>query len=159
MTIDTLYQDTIVKTDVVYGMSNEISIPIRQADATIIQEPIKKLFDPSPIIDEVANWQILILVGAILLMGFVRAFSNNRFNQGIKALSNYSVAQEITREEKVFFHRSNVLFTIIHLLTLSLFVFQLREAFRLENFDVNKFSFFLLILTFLGTMYFFELCF
>ena len=62
MPIDTLYQDTIVKTDVVYGMSNEISVPIRQADTTSIQEPIIKLFDPSPIIDEVANWQILILV-------------------------------------------------------------------------------------------------
>jgi hypothetical protein len=152
--IDTLYQDTIVKTDVVYGMSNEISVPIRQADTTSIQEPIIKLFDPSPIIDEVANWQILILVVAVLLMGFVRAFSNSRFNQGIKALFNYSVAQEITREEKVFFHRSNILFTIIHLLTLSLFVFQLREAIRMENIDVNKFSFFLLILTFLGIMYF-----
>ena len=154
MPIDTLYQDTIVKTDVVYGMSNEISVPIRQADTTSIQEPIIKLFDPSPIIDEVANWQILILVVAVLLMGFVRAFSNSRFNQGIKALFNYSVAQEITREEKVFFHRSNILFTIIHLLTLSLFVFQLREAIRMENIDVNKFSFFLLILTFLGIMYF-----
>ena len=154
MPIDTLYQDTIVKADIVYGISNEISIPIRQTDVSSIQEPIEKLFDPSPIIEEVANWQIFILVVAVLLMGFVRAFSNNRFNQGIKALFNYSVAQEITREEKVFFHRSNVLFTIVHLLTLSLFVFQLREAFRLENIDVNKFSFFLLILTFLGTMYF-----
>tara|TARA_B100000809_G_scaffold251793_1_gene285720 strand:+ start:2603 stop:3397 length:795 start_codon:yes stop_codon:yes gene_type:complete len=152
--IDTLYQDTIVKADIVYGISNEISIPRRQTDVSSIQEPIEKLFDPSPIIEEVANWQIFILVVAVLLMGFVRAFSNNRFNQGIKALFNYSVAQEITREEKVFFHRSNVLFTIVHLLTLSLFVFQLREAFRLENIDVNKFSFFLLILTFLGTMYF-----
>ncbi len=154
MPIDTLYQDTIVKADIVYGISNEISIPRRQTDVSSIQEPIEKLFDPSPIIEEVANWQIFILVVAVLLMGFVRAFSNNRFNQGIKALFNYSVAQEITREEKVFFHRSNVLFTIVHLLTLSLFVFQLREAFRLENIDVNKFSFFLLILTFLGTMYF-----
>jgi hypothetical protein len=154
--IDTLYQDTIAKTDTVYGISNEMAIPVRHVEVKTgtIHKPIKKLFDPSPKINEVANWQVLILVVAVLLIGFVKAFSNNRFKQGIKALFNYTVAQEITREEKVFFHRSNILFTIIHLLMLSLFVFQLRETIRLETIDVNKFSFFLLILTFFGISYF-----
>ena len=156
MPIDTTYQDTIVPPDTIYGISTDVTIPIRQTETITLEvkRPIEKLFDLNPLVVEVANWQVLILLGAVLLFGFVKAFSNNRFNQGIKALLNYTVAQEITREEKVFFHRSNIFFTLIHLMTLSLFVFQLKELLYSSLVEVNKFSFFLLILTFFAGMYF-----
>ncbi len=155
MPIDTTYQDTIASADTIYGIANEMSVPIRQTDveAVSIKKPIEKLFNPTPNVVDVANWQILILLISILLIGFVKAFSNNRFSQGLKAFFNYSVAQEITREEEVFFHRANIFFTFVHLLTLSLFVFQLGDFVYSGPFQANNFSFFLLLLTFFAGMY------
>lgn len=155
MSIKTTYQDSIVQKDTVFGINNEMPIPIRQAPirSIAIKNPIETLFNPQLKVVEVANWQMLILLLTILFMGFVKAFSNNRFKQGIKALLNYSVAQEITREEKVFFHRSNLFFTAIHLLTTALFVFQLRDGLNSGVEEVNNFSFFLSILVFLCGMY------
>ncbi len=155
MPIDSTYQDTISKVDTVFGITDEMSIPIRQAEVkTVLAKPIEKLFDPEPIIINVANWQILVLLFSVLLFGFVKAFSNNRFNQGIKAVFNYTVSQEITREEKVFFHRSNIFFSILHLLVLSLFVFQLKDIIYSGLIDVNKISIYLLILMFFAGIYF-----
>ena len=150
------YKDTIEEADAVYGISGEVAIPIRQTNikTNIIKDSIRGLPHPKPLVVEVASWQIGILLGSVLLMGFVKAFSNSRFNQGIRALFNYTVAQEITREEKVFFHRSNIFFSLIHLLTVSLFLFQFRERINTGDINSDKFSFFLLILTFLAGMYF-----
>ncbi len=155
MPTDSLYQDSILQKEIIFGINNEMSIPIRQAprDSITIQKPLEILFDPSQKVVEVANWQVLILLLSILFMGLVKAFSNNRFKQGIKALLNYTVAQEITREEKVFFHRSNLFFTAIHLLTAALFVFQFKEILNLGVTEVNKFSFFVSILSFLCGLY------
>ena len=150
------YKDTIEETDTAYGISEDIIIPIRQTNikTNIIKDSIQRLFEPEHLVAEVASWQICILLGSILLIGFVKAFSNSRFNQGIKALFNYTVAQEITREEKVFFHRSNIFFSVIHLLTTSLFFFQFREGINSGDINNDKFPFFLLILMFLAGMYF-----
>ena len=155
MPTDSLYKDSIVQKDTVFGINNDMTIPIRQAPIKLIttQKPTKIVLEAQPKVKGVANWQMLILLLAVLFMGFVKAFSNNRYTQGIKALLNYSVAQEITREEKVFFHRSNLFFTAIHLLTTALFVFQLRESLNIGVVEVNQFSIFLSILAFLGGMY------
>jgi hypothetical protein len=153
---DSSYQaiDTTLN-DTVYGISNEALIPVRKAKVAevIEQQPIEKLFDPNIKTVEVTNWEIIILLGSVVLIGIVKAFSNNRFKQGIKALFNYGVAQEITREEKVFFHRSNILFTFIHLLTTALFIYQLKEFVGVKVFSSNGFGGFLLILAFLAGMY------
>jgi len=147
------FSDTILN-DTVYGVSNEELIPIRKAkQQEVIEIPIEKLFVPNVRPIEVESWQIVILLGSIVLFGFVKAFSNNRFKQGIKALFNYGVAQEITREEKVLFHRSNILFTVIHLVTTSLFIYQLNEVIGFQVFIPNKFGFFLIIFAFLMGTY------
>ncbi len=138
----------------VYGISNEGLIPIRKEEVKFqTEEPIDILFNPNTRAIKVTNWQIIILVISIFLLGFVKAFSNNRFNQGIKAIFNYGVALEITREEKVFFHRSNILFTVIHLLTGALFIFQLKELVDTDMYSLNSFTFFSLILAFLAGIY------
>lgn len=133
-----------------------MEIPVRQTEVHLVKEkdPVEVLFDPTPLVVNVASWQVLILLGVIVLLGFVKAFSNNRFNQGIKALFNYTVAQEIIREEKVFFHRANIFSSIIHLVTLSLFVFQLGDFFNSGIISMQDFSSYLLILTFFVGMYF-----
>lgn len=146
--------DTAEQTGTFYGINNEKSIPIRQAEyATTETHTLEKLFDPNPIAINIANWQVIILVLIVVLLGFAKAFSNNRFKQSIKALFNYGTAQEISREEKVFFHRSNLLFTIIHLLATSLFLYHLKELFNSEGLVSNKFVFFLLIFGSLMILY------
>ena len=155
MPTPTPYQnlDTTLK-DTVYGVSDGELIPVRKVEPQeVIEKPVEKFFDPNVRSISVANWQIVILLGTLVLFGFVKAFSNNRFNQGIKALFNYGVAQEITREEKVFFHRSNILFTIIHLFTTALFIYQLKDVIATGSFTSDGFSFFLLILVFLLFIY------
>ena len=153
--IDSSYHTTdTTLNETIYGISNESLMPIRKAEVQqMAEQPIEQLYHPSPHIINVASWQIFVLLGAVSLLGFVKAFSNNRFKQGVKALFNYGVAQEITREEKVFFHRSNLLFTAMHLLTTALFIYQLKEIINTGDFAPNNFGLFLLILAFLVVLY------
>jgi hypothetical protein len=140
---DTGYQNT----DTFYGIKNQENIPIRNIEKSSTTTPVmEKLFTPTSISREIGSWQIVILITAIILLGVSKAFSRNRFNQAIRALFNYGVAQEITREEKVFFHRSNVLFTLVHLLTLSLLLYHLKEFIHSSNLEIGGILSFLLIL-------------
>lgn len=149
--------DTAEQTDTFYGINNEKSIPIRQTEQTTTEtHTLEKLFDPNPKAINIANWQVIILVLIVVLLGFAKAFSSNRFKQSIKALFNYGTAQEISREEKVFFHRSNLLFTAIHLLATSLFLYHLKELFNSGGLVANKFMFFLLIFGGLTILYTFK---
>jgi hypothetical protein len=103
------------------------------------------LYDPSPLKIGTESWQVIILVIAVLLLGMTKAFSNNRYRLGLKALVNYGVAQEITREEQVFFHRSNVLLTVSQILTLSLFVYQIKRMILNVTNEPEGFNSFLVI--------------
>ncbi|MBL4592364.1 MAG: DUF4271 domain-containing protein [Flavobacteriales bacterium] len=146
--------DTAGRVDTFYGIKNEGTIPIRNVEIETQKEiALEKLFTPNPLVVNVANWQVIILIGAVLFLGFIKAFSNNRFKLSIRSLFNYGVAQEITREEKVFFHRSNILYTIIHLVTTSLFIFHIKETLKTNVLEENNFITFLLIIGFLMTAY------
>ena len=133
--------------DTFYGIKNQKYIPVREVEySTSTETVIEKLFTPTIISREIAGWQIIILLMSIILLGISKAFSRNRFNLAIKSLLNYGVAQEVTREEKVFFHRSNVLLTMIHLLTASLLLYHIKEIINLSNLISDGFFGFLLIL-------------
>ena len=120
--------DSIADADTIYGIENEELIPIRQTETVPQKESLtQELFDPSPLVTGTASWQIIMLLLAVLMLGVVKAFSNNRYRLGLKALFNYSVAKEITREELVFFHRSNIFLTIAHTITFSLFIYQIKN--------------------------------
>jgi len=131
--INSSYQKTVSITldhlnDTVFGIENEELIPIRHTDlAPEVPVSIDRLYDPSPLNIGTESWQVIILVIAVFLFGIAKSFSNNRFRLGLKALVNYSVAKAITREEQVFFHRSNILLTISYTLILSLFVYQINR--------------------------------
>ena len=141
--------------DTFYGIKNQGEIPIRNVEhVTTSEEVIEQLFTPTTISREVSSWQIIILLTTIVLLGISKAFSRNRFNQAAKALFNYGVAQEITREEKVFFHRSNVLFSLVHLLTVSLLIYQLRELIHSASLESGGMSVYLLILSTITICYF-----
>jgi hypothetical protein len=140
--------------DTFYGISNEELIPIRNIDIINTEEiTLKKLFDPNPIYVNVANWQVIILVLAVIMLGIVKAFSSSRFKQSIRALFKFGVAQEITREEKVFFHRSNIIFSFIHLLTTSLFLYHIKEFFGVALLEKNSIGSYFMIMGFIMIIY------
>lgn len=157
MPISKPYNDSIELSlkDTVYGIEHEDLIPIRHTEIASKTAPTNNiLFDPSPLNSGTENWQVLILLVAVLLLGIVKAFSNNRYRLGLKALINYSVAQEIIREEQVFFHRSNIFLTIAHTLTLSLFLYQLKLELFNQSDNVAKFNEFLIIVVAIVITYF-----
>ena len=139
--------------DTFYGIKNESGIPVWNISAKKFSKEtsLEVLFEPTPLVETIMGWQTVVLIGSILLLGMAKAFSKNRFKQAIKALFNNAVSQEIVREEKVFFHRSNVLFTIIHLLSTSLFLYHIKEIINVS--PGNNFLFFLLIVGFLVVVY------
>lgn len=154
---DTVYQiedslNLYSQNDTVYGIENESSIPVRQIEiSTKKEEQIEKFFEPSLKVNSVESWQIIILVVAVVLVGIVKAFSNNRYRLGLKALINFSVAQEITREEQVLFHRSNIFMSLVHVLTFSLFTYQIKTLWlTIENEQTALYSFFLIVLAVLS---------
>jgi hypothetical protein len=149
--LDSLSQDT----NTFYGIKNEDEIPIRNIEIKSVKEnPTEILFHPSPLKIEFGGWQTIILIFALMLLGFAKAFSSSRFNQTIKALVNYGVSQEINREEKIFFHRVNILLTTIHILVISLFIYQLKDLIYLNGIELHYFVFYLFIIAFVLSIYF-----
>lgn len=135
------------QTDTFYGLKNQRNLPVRKIEYSPTTETvIEKLFTPTSISRNVASWQTIVLLTAIVLLGISKAFSRNRFNQAVRALFNYGVAQEVTREEKVFFHRSNIMFTLVHLLTFSLILYHIRELIHIDHLESKGVILFLLIL-------------
>ena len=133
--------------DTFYGIKNQGDIPIRKVDYSPTTETvIEKLFTPTSLPRNVASWQTIVLLAVIVLLGISKAFSRNRFNQAAKALFNYGVAQEVTREEKVFFHRSNMMFTLVHLLTFSLILYHIKDILHISHLDSEGLIPFLFIL-------------
>ena len=148
----------------IYSNQNEALMTSRVLNATSIEEKsIEPHIEPLPLNRETESWQIALLLIAVVLLGIVKAFSNNRYNLGIRALINFSVAREINREEQVFFHRSNLLLTISYILSLSLFLYQINKFWLDESSKLDVQNNFLtilgaLIILYLGK-YFFSILF
>jgi hypothetical protein len=146
--LDSLSQDT----NVFYGIKNEDLIPFREFKM-VKENSTEVLYKPTPHRIEFYGWQTIILIFAVILLGFAKAFSNSRFKQTIKALMNYSVSQEINREEKVFFHRANILLTILYVLVASLLLYQIRDFLNNTTLELHSFVFYLLIMGGIFSMY------
>ncbi|WP_170227997.1 DUF4271 domain-containing protein [Vicingus serpentipes] len=78
----------------------------------------------SPAINNSINtsWQTILLLIAFGLLGFVKAFSSTRFNQIFKSIFSFQAAEEVVREEKVFFHRVNLSLFVLYLIGLLLLI-------------------------------------
>jgi len=130
-----------------YGIKNETSIPTRG------YQPIKEiLFTPTDKVNHIDFWQTLILLFCVILLGFTRAFNMNRFKQVTKSLFSYKTATEIVREEKVFFHRVNLLLSGVHILVISLFIYQLNFLLS-SDYQSTSFLFYLKIVTLVLVIY------
>ena len=146
--------DTIV-VDTVYGIDNEAAIPHRNVEIKEVPKTkteVEILFNPTYKKTDIQSWQTILLFFGLFIVGFTKAFSNNRFKQSVKALFNYGVAQEITREEKVFFHRANLLLSLNHIVIISLFIYHLNHFIHLNN-NKSTLGIFLLIPIFVMVIY------
>lgn len=141
------FYDTI-KQDTFFGIKNESKLPYRKETTTKSQpqSPQEILFNPTKNKVIIDGWQTLLLLTAFLLLGLTKAFANSRFKQSIRALINYGVALEINRDEKVFFHRGNILTTAIYLITSSLFLYHLKQVVNTTVLDQDNYLLYLLIL-------------
>jgi len=146
---------SLVNADTFYGIENESLLPYRavtdQKNDTLTV--VEVLFSPTKNKLLVESWQTILLLIAIMLIGLTKAIANNRFKQSVRALINYSVAQEINREEKVFFHRGNILATIIYVITASLFVYHLKQVVNNSVLEEDNLLFFVLIVGSILTIY------
>lgn len=102
------------------------NIPTRQVKKEITNQTTTKveqvLFVPKEKNKNTNSWETILLLIALFLIAFTKAFSPTRFQQIFKSLFSYYSAQEVVREEKVFFHRANFSMFFLFVLTSSLFI-------------------------------------
>lgn len=145
-----------------YGIENSDQVPIRYIQKNNIEEGeviIQELYQSEFKIQQVESWQSLMLLLTVLLFGLAKAFSANRFKQTYKSLFNYRVAQEICSEEKVFFHRVNVLLTVIYILVTALLIYEVRMMLNIVGAQELDWSFYPITILFLLAINFGKLIF
>lgn len=102
------------------------NIPTRQVKKAITNQTTTKveqvLFVPKEKNKNTNSWETILLLIAFFIIAFIKAFSPTRFRQIFKSLFSFYSAQEVVREEKVFFHRANFSMFFLFVLTSSLFI-------------------------------------
>ncbi len=131
---DSLVNDSINQSNF-FEINALEKIPFRKVEKTHTKDTTSTknvLFDPSIRINTNTTWPSLILTLATLLLAFTKAFGLTRFRQIYKSLFSLYAAHEITREERVFFHRVNFSLFIIYLTNISLLLYYLSSSFKQE---------------------------
>ena len=145
------------KDSISYGVKNLENLPIRVVEISEndneTTQQVVHLFEPNFKTTPYESWQTIILVLAAALIGLAKAFSVSRFKQTVKSVFNYRVAREVCSEEKVFFHRVNIILTINYLMITSLLIYQFRTALNFNLEGVSSFVYYLLILSTLLGIY------
>lgn len=139
--------------DSLFGTTKVIPPPVRNVKKTITKEPDFIYYTPSSKPIGIASWQVFILLLSFVLLGVVKAFGNRRFRQIIRSFTRHRASLEILREEKKFFHRTNILLSIIHLFTTSLFVFHINLVFNFSPYISNNFQSYIIIFTIIIAIY------
>lgn len=125
-----------VSHDTIYKLNTLEKIPFRKVDKeqNIDANSTKQvLFEPTLRTNINTTWPSLILTLATLLLAFTKAFGLTRFRQIYKSLFSFYAAHEITREERVFFHRVNFSLFIIYLTNISLLLYYLVNTYKPES--------------------------
>lgn len=128
--LDSVSQDTI------YKLNTLEKIPFRKVDKeqNIDANSTKQvLFEPTLRTNINTTWPSIVLTLATLLLAFTKAFGLTRFRQIYKSLFSFYAAHEITREERVFFHRVNFSLFIIYLTNISLLLYYLVNTYKPES--------------------------
>jgi len=125
-----------VNHDSIYKLNALEKIPFRKVETTqkIDSNSTKQvLFEPTLRTNINTTWPSIILTLATLLLAFTKAFGLTRFRQIYKSLFSFYAAHEITREERVFFHRVNFSLFIIYLSNISLLLHYLVNTYKPES--------------------------
>ena len=127
------------------------NIPTRKVTTTTVTDKGKQeetlLYQPEVNNKTNTTWQTLLLLLAFGMLGFVKAFSSSRFNQIVKSIFSMHAAEEVVREEKVFFHRVNLslfLLYIIGLLLLLTSILTLKSPTLITEWGYLKISLFII---------------
>lgn len=124
--IDSILIDTLVQDTVVYKLGNINTLPIRKIEkqkTTPIIEQTKIVFEPTFKNTNNKTWPSFVLTTSLLLLAFTKAFGSSRIRQMYKSMFSYYSANEVVREEKVFFHQVNFSLFLVYLLTVSLLIY------------------------------------
>ncbi|MCB9363862.1 MAG: DUF4271 domain-containing protein [Flavobacteriales bacterium] len=102
------------------------NIPTRKIVPLVAHKQGKEI-ENLPYTPEINNainttWQTMLLLIAFGLLGFIKAFSSTRFNQIIKSIFSMHAAEEVVREEKVFFHRVNLSLFLLYVIGVLLLI-------------------------------------
>lgn len=125
-----------VNHDSIYKLNALEKIPFRKVDKeqNIDANSTKQvLFEPTLRTNINTTWPSIVLTLATLLLAFTKAFGLTRFRQIYKSLFSFYAAHEITREERVFFHRVNFSLFIIYLTNISLLLYYLVNTYKPES--------------------------
>lgn len=124
-----------VQDSVVFELSNINKIPIRKAikQNTTTKYPSKITFEPTLKYTNNSVWPSIVLTSTLLLLAFTKAYGLNRFRQIYKSTFSYYSANEVVREEKVFFHQVNFSLFLVYLLTISLLLYFVTTAINPNN--------------------------
>lgn len=128
--IDSLTQDSA------YTLNSLENIPHRKVDVIQKKDTVQEqqvLFEPTIKNSINSTWPTLILTLATLLLAFTKAYGSTRFRQIYKSLFSYYSAHEVTREERVFFHRVNFSLFTVYLTTVSLLIYYFFNTYREET--------------------------
>lgn len=133
--IPNLTVDTVVQDSVIFELSNTNKIPIRKAikETTTTKEPSTITFEPTLKNTSDRTWPSIILTSALLLLAFTKAFGTTRIRQIYKSIFSYYSANEVVREEKVFFHQVNFSLFLVYLFTISLLLYFVATAINPSN--------------------------
>lgn len=156
MKTDSTYQqnDTIEQ----YNLQDIAKIPVRKTKIkpkeTLVEEVIvsNNEITPTPLNRKIEYWQTTVLIVLVLLVALSKSLNQTRFKQLVTSIFRFSMAQEVVREEKVFFHRANIWLTLVHIFTLSLLGLEFikYQPSIIINYSINGF---LLIVVFVICIY------
>ena len=100
------------------------------------------------------DWMVLLLLLCFSLLAWVLIFSRKRTKQIIKATYANRTINQLIRDGDLFRERISLAFSIIYLLSISLFIFQISHYFlNLKQLEFYSFFFFIKILTVILGLY------
>ncbi|PKP51666.1 MAG: hypothetical protein CVT95_00420 [Bacteroidetes bacterium HGW-Bacteroidetes-12] len=110
--------------DYVFRNESFSNLPIRQKlTVTNSIESPKTLFQPSIKPIGIQNWQIIILLGSLLLIALAKGLNQNRFRKIVRSIVSEQATFEIVRGEKIFLNQTNLFLNLVYLGTFSLYIY------------------------------------
>jgi hypothetical protein len=90
------------------------------------------------------GFQLYVILFAITLVGLTRAFNRKRFNEYVVSFFSRNGSVQITRNEKVYTHRANLLLLLAYISITALLILQIIDLIEIK-YPWGAFQFFIMI--------------